>query len=160
MISITWSTRSCQVPKWVNLQFTCVRILPLSVVDNSTFSPNRLTSLSTLHILPLGFPLSHFQVARIFMTIHLFLLILYLARLSHLCWPPHCPLHSRAVRVSTTVQRLLKPRSPLDCPACRLSSTHSSVVESAPLLGRTANKAAQLQTGPVVVAGNRCLHEG
>ena len=90
-------------------------------------------------MLPLGFPLSSFQAARILMTIHvfllllLFLLILYLARLSHLCWPHHRSLHSRAVKVSTTVHRLLKPRSPRDCPACRLSSTHLSVGESAPL---------------------------
>jgi transposase-like protein len=33
----------------------------------------------------------------------------------------------------TTVQRLLKPRTPLDCPACRLSSPFSSVVAPGPL---------------------------
>jgi transposase-like protein len=32
----------------------------------------------------------------------------------------------------TTVQRLLKPRTPLDCPACRLSCTPSSGVRPAP----------------------------
>jgi hypothetical protein len=36
----------------------------------------------------------------------------------------------------TTVQRLLKPRTPLDCPACRHSSTFSSVVGPAPLYVR------------------------
>ena len=32
----------------------------------------------------------------------------------------------------TTVQRLLKPRSPRDCPACRLACTPSSAVRPAP----------------------------
>lgn len=58
------------------------------------------------------------------MTLHvfllLFLLIFCLARLCQLHWLHHSPPHSRAVAVRTTVQRLLKPRSPLDCPACRL----------------------------------------
>lgn len=122
--------------------------------DDPTFSSNRLTILAALLILPLGFPLFYFKGARILITIHLFLLlllfllILYLARLSQLCWPPHCPLHSRAVRMSTTVQRLLKPRSPLDCPACRPSSTHSSVVESAPLPMRSWYKVKSRRGAP------------
>jgi hypothetical protein len=109
------------------------------MVDNSAFSPKRLTILSTLLILPLNFPFSSFQAARILMTLHLFLflllflLMLFLARLCHLYWPYHCPPHPRAAAVHTTIQRLLKPRSPLDCPACRLSSTLSSVMEPAPL---------------------------
>jgi hypothetical protein len=38
----------------------------------------------------------------------------------------------RSSQDSNTVHRLLKPRSPLDCPACRLASTLSSVVKPAP----------------------------
>jgi hypothetical protein len=72
------------------------------------------------------------------MTFHLFLLlllpllILSLARLRHLYCSHHCPPPSRAVAVHTTVQRLLKPRSPLDCPACLFPSTLSSAVGPAP----------------------------
>ena len=36
----------------------------------------------------------------------------------------------------TTIQRLLKPRTPLDCPVCRLSHTLSSDVGLAPRLVR------------------------
>ncbi len=63
----------------------------------------------------------------------LFLFILSLAQLCHLYWPHHRPPHSRAAaKLRTTVQRLLKPRSPRDCPACRLASTLSSGVGPAP----------------------------
>ena len=71
------------------------------------------------------------------MTLHMFfLLLLYvllyaLARLYFLCWPHHGPAQSAAAR-RTPLHRLLKPRSPRDCPACRLFSTLSSVVEPAP----------------------------
>jgi hypothetical protein len=70
----------------------------------------------------------------VFLFVCLFLFILSLAQLYHLYWPHHCPPHSRAAaKMRTTVQRLLKPRSPLDCPACRLASTLSSVVKPAPV---------------------------
>jgi len=71
------------------------------------------------------------------MTLHVFLLLLLfvlmfsLARFCSLCWPHQCPAQSAAARC-TPIQRLLKPRSPHDCPACRLSCTLSSVVEPAP----------------------------
>ncbi len=68
------------------------------------------------------------------MTLHVFLLLLgvfvlmfSLARLCSLCWPHHDPAQSAAGR-RTPLQRLLKPRTPHDCPACRLSYAHSSVV--------------------------------
>ena len=71
------------------------------------------------------------------MTLYLFLLlfflILCLAGLWHFYLPPHYPPDSRIGAVHTRVQRLLKPRSPGDCPVCRLSSTLSSVVEPATL---------------------------
>jgi transposase-like protein len=68
------------------------------------------------------------------MTFHVFLLLLLfflmfaLMRLCPLCWPHHCPTHSAATAKRTPIQRLLKPRSPHDCPACRLSCTISSGV--------------------------------
>jgi transposase-like protein/IS1 family transposase len=66
-----------------------------------------------------------------FLLLFLFLLMLSLVWLWHLSSSHHCPPHSRTVALRTTVQRLLKPRSPRDCPACCLASTLSSVVEPA-----------------------------
>jgi transposase-like protein len=67
------------------------------------------------------------------MTLHVFLLTLLfvlmysLTRLWHLDWPHHDLPHLGAKTVHPMVQRLLKPRSPHDCPACRLSSPISAV---------------------------------
>ncbi len=56
-----------------------------------------------------------------------FLLVSFLILgLVHLClhsWPHLQPSHSKVGAVRTTLQRLLKPRTPLDCPICRLSSS-------------------------------------
>ena len=57
-----------------------------------------------------------------------FVLMLTLARLCSLCWSHHGPAQSTAAARQTPLQRLLKPRSPRDCPDCRLASTFSSVV--------------------------------
>jgi len=61
------------------------------------------------------------------MTLYVFLLwfflILCLVRLWHGDWPHHCSLRSRPGAVHALVQRLLKPRTPVDCPICRLSSS-------------------------------------
>jgi transposase-like protein/IS1 family transposase len=71
------------------------------------------------------------------MTLHVFLLTLLfvlmysLTRLWHLDWPHHDLPHLGAKTVHPVVQRLLKPRSPHDCPACRLSSPISAVGEPA-----------------------------
>ena len=65
------------------------------------------------------------------MTHHVFLLLLLcvllfsVARLCFLCWPHHGPVRLTAAKRST-LQRLLKPRSPDDCPACRHASPASS----------------------------------
>ena len=105
-------------------------------MDHSAFSPNCLTiSLDSVYpSLEIDFSLSSFQVARILMTLHVFLLLLlpFLAQLCHLYWTHDQPSHSKAEAMRTTVQRLLKPRTPLDCPACRLSCTPSSAVRPAP----------------------------
>jgi hypothetical protein len=71
------------------------------------------------------------------MNLHVFLLMFFLifslALLCSLWWPHQGPAQSRAAtKVRTTLHRLLKPRSPDDCPACRLSCAHSSVVGPAP----------------------------
>jgi hypothetical protein len=71
------------------------------------------------------------------MTLHVFFLLLLfvlmfsLARLCSFCWPHHGPAQSAAAK-RTPLHRLLKPRSPHDCPACRLASTLSSVAEPMP----------------------------
>jgi hypothetical protein len=65
------------------------------------------------------------------MALHVFVLLLVaclllcLARLGRLDWLSPRP-SSKGATKRTTVQRLLQPRSPDDCPACRLSSATSS----------------------------------
>jgi transposase-like protein len=59
-------------------------------------------------------------------------LFLSLALLWRLDWFHRRPSHSRGEAKRITAQRLLKPRSPDDCPACRLASTASSGGEPVP----------------------------
>jgi IS1 family transposase len=59
-------------------------------------------------------------------------LLLSLARLRRLGWFPLRPSSSRGGAKCTTLHRLLKPRSPDDCSACRLASTPSSYGGPAP----------------------------
>jgi len=65
------------------------------------------------------------------MALHVFVLLLVvwlllcLARLGRLDWLS-LRSSSKGATKRTTVQRLLQPRSPDDCPACRLSSANSS----------------------------------
>ena len=72
------------------------------------------------------------------MTFHFLLLLLSfcillcLAWLWHLDWAHHGLPHLAAKSAHPMVHRLLKPRTPHDCPACRLSCTHTSVVGPAP----------------------------
>src|SRR6266851_3681859 len=72
------------------------------------------------------------------MTLHvcLFLLLsflmLCLIQLCHWYWTHRQPSDSKAETRRTRVQRLLKPRTPLDCPACRLCCAPSSAVRPAP----------------------------
>ena len=110
------------------------------LVDNSDFSATRLTALLTLLILVSqgSSPCFPFETARILMTLHVFVfllvvcLLLSLALLWRLDWLPLRPSSSRAGAKHTTLHRLLKPRSPDDCPACRLASTASSGEGPAP----------------------------
>src|SRR5712692_8446320 len=67
----------------------------------------------------------------VFLLLLLFCLILSLAWFWHFYRLHHVPPHPRAVAVHPMVHRLLKPRSPHDCPACCLASTLLSGEESA-----------------------------
>ncbi len=69
----------------------------------------------------------------VFLFLLLSFLMLSLARLCHLYVFHHGLPHSRAGAVHPMVHRLLKPRTPRDCPACRLSSTCSAGVGPSPL---------------------------
>src|SRR5262249_35078630 len=77
-------------------------------------------------------PFVPFLAARIVMPVHLFVFLLVvcllfsLARLGRLGWLPLHPFHSRGRAKRSKLHRLLKPRSPDDCPACRLASPASS----------------------------------
>src|SRR5512135_678842 len=75
-------------------------------------------------------PPAHFKQRECFMNLHVFLLvfllIFFLALLCSFCWPHPGSVRSRAAaKVCTTLPRLLKPRTPDDCPACRLATTPS-----------------------------------
>ena len=106
------------------------------------------------------------------MNLHVFLLlflfILSLAQLCHFYWPHHGPPHSRvAAKIRTSVQRLLKPRSPLDCPACRLASTLPSGVGPAPLPVRPWREMKSRRGAPKRVntegfacPNRKCLYSG
>jgi IS1 family transposase len=71
------------------------------------------------------------------MALHVFLLVvcllLSLTLLWCLDWLPLQPSNSRGRAIHSITQRLLKPRTPLDCPACRLAPTPLSGGEPAPL---------------------------
>src|SRR5512142_1751663 len=68
----------------------------------------------------------------VFLFLLVFFLFLFLALLWRLCGLPLQPSPSQAGSRHTMVHRLLKPRTPRDCPACRHCSTPSSDVEPAP----------------------------
>ncbi len=68
----------------------------------------------------------------VFVFLLVFCLLLSLALLWRLDWFPHRPSSTRGEAKRSTLHRLLKPRSPDDCPACRLGSTPSSGGEPGP----------------------------
>jgi len=81
--------------------------------------------------------------------VYLFLLVVFLlclALLRRLCWLHHQPSHSPGGAMHSRAHRLLKPRSPDDCPTGRLASTASSGGEpaSAPVRPGARSKAAQV----------------
>jgi hypothetical protein len=58
-----------------------------------------------------------------FVFLLVFFLILFLVLLWPFSWLHLQPFRFKAGTVRTTVHRLLKPRTPLDCPSCRLACT-------------------------------------
>ena len=69
---------------------------------------------------------------QVFVFLLVSFLLLSLALLWRLDWLHLQPSHSRGGAIRSTTQRLLKPQTSRDCPACRLSCTNSSVVGHAP----------------------------
>ena len=69
-------------------------------------------------------------VVSVFLLVVCFLLSL--VRLGRLDWFPLRSASTKSVAKRSRLPRLLKPRTPDDCPACRLSSTNSSGVGPAP----------------------------
>jgi IS1 family transposase/transposase-like protein len=57
----------------------------------------------------------------VFLFLLVFFLLLSLVLLWRLCWLPIQPSHLQAGSRRTPLHRLLKPRTPLDCPVCRLA---------------------------------------
>ena len=62
----------------------------------------------------------------------MYLLILSLGLLWSHGWLPLQPSHFKTGAVRTTMHRLLKPRTPDDCPLCRLATTPSLGAGPAP----------------------------
>ena len=109
-------------------------------VDKSDISPTRLTALSTLLILAshgaLHAPISSSEDSdglQVFVFLLVVCLLLSLTLLGCLDWLPLRPSSSKGRAKRSTLHRLLKPRSPDDCPACRLASTSSSGADPSPL---------------------------
>jgi hypothetical protein len=82
-----------------------------------------------------------FQTTRICMSLHVFVfvfllvvfLLLCLAGLGRLDWFSLRPASSKGAAKRSRLHRLLKPRNPDDCPACRLTSPASSGAGRAPV---------------------------
>jgi hypothetical protein len=69
----------------------------------------------------------------VFLFLLVFFFLFFLPTLWRLDWLPLRSCSSRREAKRITLQRLLKPRSPDDCPACRLGSTISSGGGPAPV---------------------------
>jgi hypothetical protein len=106
------------------------------------------------------------MILHVFLLLLVFFLILTLARLCSLCWSHHCPAQPAAAK-RTPLHRLLKPRSPRDCPACRLSCTPSSAVRPAPAPVRPWREVKSRRGAPKRVntegfacPNHQCLYSG
>src|SRR5215471_3526162 len=73
------------------------------------------------------------MVLHVFMFLLVVCLLLLLVLLWRLDWFPLRPSHSGAGARRSRLPRLLKPRTPDDCPACRLASPASSGGVPAPV---------------------------
>src|SRR5215467_9993743 len=96
----------------------------------------------------------------VFLFVLVFFLTLSLALPWRLCWFHLPPSHSQAARRRTLVHRLLKPRSPDDCPACRLASTASEGAGPAPLPVRPWSEVKSRRGAPkrILTEGFACLN--
>ncbi len=112
----------------------------LSVVDNSVIPPTHLTipldpaypSIQELCMLTISSDEDR-MTFHLFMFFLFFFLLLTLAGLGRL-FALHLDLpDSRAGALHRVVRRLLKPRTPRDCPACCLASPFSPVVGPSPV---------------------------
>jgi len=103
----------------------------------------------------------------VFVLLLLSFLMLFLAQLCHLYWTHHPPSQAKAEAMRTTVQRLLRPRTPLDCPACRLCCNLSSGVSPAPTSVRPWREVKSRRGAPKRVntegfacPNQQCLYSG
>jgi hypothetical protein len=90
--------------------------------------------------------------------VFLFFLVLCLALFWRLGRLHRQPSHSKTGAVRPTVQRLLKPRSPLDCPSCQLSCAPSPAVRPAAALVRPWGEVKSWRGAPkrIDTAGFAC----
>ncbi len=97
----------------------------------------------------------------VFVFLLVFCLLLCLALLWRLDWFHLRLSSSRGEAKRTTLQRLLKPRCPDDCPACRLACTNSSVVGPAPAPVRPWSEVKSRRGAPkrVNTAGFACPNQ-
>ena len=96
----------------------------------------------------------------VFLFLLVFFLLLSLALLWRLRWFHLQPSHSQADKRRTLVQRLLKPRSLDDCPACRLASTPASSGGPVPALVRPWREVKSWRGAPrrIPTEGFACLN--
>jgi hypothetical protein len=98
---------------------------------------------------------------QVFVFLLVVCLLLCLALLWCLCWLHLQPSHSRGGAKHTKLHRLLKPRSPDDCPACRLASTASLGGGPAPALIRPWREVKSRRGAPkrVNTEGHACPNQ-
>jgi len=98
------------------------------------------------------------MVLHVFVFLLVVCLLLSLALLWRLDWLPLQPSHARARAIHSITQRLLKPRTPLDCPTCHLAFTASSGTGPAPLPVRPWREVKSRRGAPkrVNTAGFAC----
>ncbi len=97
----------------------------------------------------------------VFVFLLMFFLILSLALLWRLYWFHLRPSSSRGGAKRTTLQRLLKPRCPDDCPACHLGSSPSSSAGPATAHVRPWREAKSRRGAPkrIPTEGFACLNQ-
>jgi hypothetical protein len=138
-------------------------VLPQWKVDNSICAAFRLTSAEvTLSACTQCLSMCMFQVRRrmlhlVFLSLLVSLFMLAMVWLCQWYRSHHAPSHSQAARRSLLLRRL-KPRSPLDCPACCLSSAPFSARRPEPAAVRPWREVKSRRGSPkqVQTAGFAC----